>query len=268
MVANSKCETCSKENRMKVKMNMKIRPTLLPALFAAASISLTAVPASASETILSFAGSPARITWDRNSGSHGRLFAGTSYGGTTDVDITTPLDLAQSGVQWSFSADFVAGTSEWLWNDPAEGIWIKSAIFENGSFSFSKAGQNFLSGTFTTGNLISSNGSLFFSVGGGDVSYTGGQALAGMPPSSVGDLGFGISGHNLNGTGWNQSGGNITTQSFFGTADGSFELADSGGFSGPSGPGAVPEPGEWAAMGILASGLVSLVVRSRSRNNS
>ena len=35
--------------------------------------------------------------------------------------------------------------------------------------------------------------------------------------------------------------------------------------SGPSAPSAVPEPGEWAAMGVLGFGLVGLVVRGRRR---
>ena len=35
--------------------------------------------------------------------------------------------------------------------------------------------------------------------------------------------------------------------------------------SGPSAPSAGPEPGEWAAMGVLGFGLVGLVVRGRRR---
>ena len=35
--------------------------------------------------------------------------------------------------------------------------------------------------------------------------------------------------------------------------------------SGTSAPSAVPEPGEWAAMGVLGFGLVGLVVRGRRR---
>jgi len=35
--------------------------------------------------------------------------------------------------------------------------------------------------------------------------------------------------------------------------------------SSPSAPSAVPEPGEWAAMGVLGFGLVGLVVRGRRR---
>ena len=35
--------------------------------------------------------------------------------------------------------------------------------------------------------------------------------------------------------------------------------------SDPSAPSAVPEPGEWAAMGVLGFGLVGLVVRGRRR---
>ena len=38
-----------------------------------------------------------------------------------------------------------------------------------------------------------------------------------------------------------------------------------GGTTG--GGGAVPEPGEWAAMGILASGLAGLVVNKRRRQH-
>ena len=35
--------------------------------------------------------------------------------------------------------------------------------------------------------------------------------------------------------------------------------------SGTSAPSAVPEPGEWAALGVLGFGLVGLVVRGRRR---
>jgi len=221
---------------------------------AAASVALTvsiaAVAGSAqAATILNFGGTPGLVTWSKASGTNGRLFAGATYGGSTLSDVTAPPAIAETGVTWSFSADFVAGTSQNL------GSGIKMAQFNNGSFSFTGIGGTILSGTFSSGTLVSNNGALTFSVGSNGVSYSSGTALVGAP-GVVGDLSFGISGHGLGSGGWamNVGTGNITTNSFSGQASGTFDAV-----------GGVPEPGEWAAMGILASGLTGLMVRARRR---
>jgi len=219
---------------------------------AAASVALTvsiaAVAGSAqAATILNFGGAPGLVTWSKASGTNGRLFAGATYGGSTLSDVTAPPAIAEAAVTWSFSADFVAGTSSNL------GGGIKMAQFNNGTFSFTGIGGTILSGTFSAGTLVSNNGALTFSVGGNSVSYTGGTALVGAP-GLVGDMSFGISGHALGSSGWTMSGGNITTSTFAGQGSGTFDAN-----------GAVPEPGEWAAMGILATGLTGLMVRARRR---
>ena len=194
-----------------------------------------------------FGGSPGTVTWSKTSGSHGRLFAGTSYGGSTLVDVVAPPVIAENGVVWSFSADFIAGSAQ------SFGGGVKSANFNNGIFSFTGTGGTILSGTFSSGILVSNNGAITFSVGGNDVQYTGGTALAGAPGNS-GNLTIALSGHSLGSNGWSMSGGNITTSTFAGNGMGTYETN-----------AAVPEPGEWAAMGILASGLTGLMVRARRR---
>jgi len=222
---------------------------------AAASVALTvsiaAVAGSAqaaNTTILNFGGSPGLVTWSKTSGANGRLFAGATYGGSTLSDVTAPPSIAEAGVTWTFSADFVAGSSQNL------GGGIKAAQFNNGVFSFVGIGGTILSGTFTSGTLVSTSGALTFSVGGNNVTYTGGNALVGYSSPWNGDMSMGISGHSLS-NGWSMSGGNITTTSFAGQGSGTFDLVSSG----------VPEPGEWAAMGILATGLTGLMVRARRR---
>jgi hypothetical protein len=218
---------------------------------AAASVALTvsiaavAGSAQAAVTILNFGGAPGLVTWSKTSGANGRLFAGATYGGSTLSDVTAPPSIAEAAVTWSFSADFVAGTSQNL------GGGIKTAQFNNGVFSFVGAGGTILSGTFSSGTLVSTSGALTFMVGGNDVTYTGGTALVGAP-SLVGNMSMGISGHNL-ASGWTMSSGNITTNTFAGQGSGTFDVSD------------VPEPGEWAAMGILATGLTGLMVRARRR---
>ncbi len=219
----------------------------------AATVSVAATSAQAAQTILTYGGSPALVTWSSTSGTAGRLFAGATHGGSTLVDVTAPPVVAESAVAWSFSADFVAGSSQWLLNTAS--VKIKSAGFTNGSFSFVGTGGTILSGTFTNGTLVSNNGALSFSVGGNDVTYTGGSALIGVATPHIGDMSFGISGSSIGTNGWAQSGGNITTSSFSGQAGGTMDVASGG----------VPEPGEWAAMGILASGLTGLMVRARRR---
>ena len=220
----------------------------------AATLSLAASSAKAqSTTILNYGGTPAKVTWSNTLGTNGRLIAGTVATPGTLVDVTAPPSIAESGVSWTFSADFVAGSSAWLVNTST--VKIKAAQFNNGSFSFTGVGGNILSGTFTQGTLVSNNGALSFSVGGNNVTYTGGTALTGYTSPWIGDLAFGISGHTLGISGWGHSAGNITTSTFNGATSGTMDLMQSG----------VPEPGEWAAMGILASGLTGLMVRARRR---
>ncbi len=193
-----------------------------------------------------FGGSPGTVTWSKTSGANGRLFAGTSYGGSTLVDVVAPPVIAETGVTWSFSADFIAGSAQNF------GGGVKSANFNNGTFSFVGTGGTILSGTFTSGVLVSNNGAITFSVGGNGVQYTGGTALSGAPSNS-GTMTLALSGHSL-ASGWTMSGGNITTSTFAGNGMGTYEAN-----------AAVPEPGEWAAMGILASGLTGLMARARRR---
>jgi len=216
----------------------------------ALTVSITAVAGSAqaaNTTILNFGGSPGLVTWSKTSGANGRLFAGATYGGSTLSDVTAPPAIAEAGVTWTFSADFVAGSSQNL------GGGVKMAQFNNGIFSFVGASGTVLSGTFSSGSLVSNNGALTFSVGGNGVTYSAGTALV-PAPGNFGDMSMGISGHSLGSNGWTMSGGNITTASFAGQGSGTFD----------AGTG-VPEPGEWAAMGILATGLTGLMVRARRR---
>jgi hypothetical protein len=214
---------------------------------AAASGALLAAavaPAQANQTILNFGGAQGAVTWSSGAGPNGQLFAGATPGGSTIVDVTAPPAIYETNVTWAFSGDFVAGSAQNL------GGGIKTAEFNNGSFSFTGASGNILSGTFTKGLLLSNNGALSFSVGGNNIQYTGGVAL---DPSLAnrGDMSFGLSGVNLGTSGFGISGGNITNQSFSGQASGTLDQSG------------VPEPGEWAAMGILASGLTGLVLRRR-----
>ena len=200
-------------------------------------------PAQANQTILNFGGALGAVTWSGAAGPNGQLFAGATVGSSTLVDVTAPPAIYENNVTWAFSGDFVAGSAKNL------GGGIKTAEFNNGSFSFTGASGNILSGTFTKGLLLSNNGALSFSVGGNNIQYTGGTAL---DPNlgNRGDMSFGLSGVNLGSSGFGISAGNITNQSFNGQAGGTFDQG-------------VPEPGEWAAMGILASGLTGLVLRRR-----
>lgn len=221
---------------------------LRKAAFAVASgaIALSGIaPAQANQTILNFGGAQGTVTWDKSSGANGRLFAGATYGGTTLVDVTAPPAIYEANVAWSFSGDFVAGSAQNL------GGGIKTAEFNGGTFSFTGTSGNILSGTFTKGLLLSNNGALSFSVGGNNIQYTGGAAL--QPNLGLrGDMSFGLSGTNLGSSGFSISSGNITNQNFSGQAGGTYDQG-------------VPEPGEWAAMGILAGGLTGLVLRRRRK---
>lgn len=204
-------------------------------------------PAQANQTILNFGGAQGTVTWSSAAGPNGQLFAGANPGGSTLVDVTAPPAIYETNVAWSFSGDFKAGSAKNL------GGGIKTAEFTNGVFSFTGVGGNILSGTFTKGLLLSNNGALSFSVGGNNIQYAGGAAL---DPSLAlrGDMSFGLSGTGLGVSGFGISpNGNITNQNFSGQAGGTFDQSG------------VPEPGEWAAMGILAGGLTGLVLRRRRK---
>jgi hypothetical protein len=208
--------------------------------------------ATAATTILSFGGSPGVITWSKNSGANGRLFAGTSYGGSTLIQVTAPPSVAESTVAWSFSADFVAGSSKWLINTSS--LKIKAAEFNNGVFSFAGTNGDILSGTFASGILVSNNGALSMSVGDALIRYSGGLALKGLGTRPTGNLTIGISGTGLP-TGWNMNtAGNITTTGFSGNASGTLDATTG-----------VPEPAEWASIGTLATTLVGLTLRAKRR---
>ncbi len=202
----------------------------------------------AADTVLTFGGAPGQVTWSKTSGPTGRLFAGGTYGGSTTTDVTGPGPAIQSGVSWTFSADFVTGSAQTL----APGI--KSASFQNGVFSFAGSNGLILAGTFSSGMLVSNFGALTFSVGGNGIAYTGGSALP-TGSSQTGDMAIGISGHGLP-SGWTtNTSGNIVDAGFTGEASGTFDTSSG-----------VPEPSEWAAMGILGTATAGLMVRARRRS--
>jgi len=204
-------------------------------------------PVAANTTILTFGGALGLVGWSKVAGPSGQLFAGAAPGTFTLVDVTAPPAIYEPNVNWAFSGDFVAGSAKNL------GSGIKSADFTNGSFSFTGFAGNVLSGTFSKGVLVSNNGALTFSVGGDNIQYTGGIAL---DPSLAlnGNMSFGLSGTNLGSGGFGIDGaGNISDLSFSGQAGGSLDQSP------------VPEPGEWATIGILASGLTGLVLRQRRK---
>lgn len=138
----------------------------------------------------------------------------------------------------------------------------------SGAFSFmieDAFGGDLLSGTFTgatldtsgglSGNLLSFNG----------VTYSSGLYLTTIQTdfpdtSNLGDFAFSLSGIN-HGVGAGNLGADPGT--------GAFELGGNGVRSGLTGnfniTANVPEPGEWAAMGVLSLGLGGLVVRARRK---
>ena len=240
---------------------MNVLRNSVPVLGLGVLLSGVVVAPAAADTLLTFGGMPAKVTWDRYSGSTGRLFAGTTYGGSTVVDILAPPEVVEPAVNWSFSADFVAGSSAWVMNTTT--TKIKTASFNNGSFSFTGAQGLLVSGTFTDGTLVSNNGSLMFTVLNSNVTYAPGTVMIGNP-NITGDFAFSLVNHRLGMSGWAQSGGNITATTFSGNAGGSVEVTGSPALGGSYTPSsAVPEPGEWAAMGILGAGLAGLVVKKR-----
>lgn len=214
------------------------------------------------DTFLTFGGAPSLITWERQSGQAGRLYTGSTFGDATYVDILAPPQFIEPMVEWFFSADFVAGSSRWVVN--RADAKIKIAQFTNGTFALRGASGVLVSGSFSDGSLVANNGTLTFSVLGSGVSYDSGTGIVGTD-GITGDLAFSIVGHGLGMQGWSQVAGNITNSWFNGTAGGSFEATGSPNLGGtyPLSSTSLPEPGEWAGMGVLGAGLAGLVLRKR-----
>ncbi len=215
-------------------------------MFATLLVASVSTAAQANDVILRFSEGYPLVTWAENEGPAGRLYSGPYPNGYALVDVQGPPLVVEANVAWYFTADFVPGTARRL------GQGVKTARFNNGNFAYIGIAGNILSGTFTKGTLTSLNTFLFFSVGGNGIQYTGGSALdpsggtRGNMSLVISDTGLGMGGFGIQGR-------NISNTHFTGMALGALDQD------------AVPEPDAWAALGMLASGLTGLVLRSRRR---
>jgi len=199
----------------------------------------------AQHTLLRFGDAQGLVTWSKFEGPSGQLFAGSTPGSSALVDVIGPPAIYEANVSWAFTADFVAGSAKNL------GGGIKSAEFNNGAFNFTGMAGNILSGTFTRGILVSNQGFLSFAVGGSNIYYTGGYALDSMGLGILGNMEMMLAGTGLGSSGFGISpNGNITNSTFSGQANGVLDVR-------------IPEPGEWAAMGVLSGALAGLVLKRR-----
>jgi len=204
-------------------------------------------PALAQNTILTFDSTPyappsTGITWDS---TISKFYTGPVFGSDAKVDLTVPSVL-DFDARWRFTGSLVAGSA-------VDGA-IQTAVLD-GNFWFdasvANGGNRLLQGNYLGANLTydKSTQTLTISSLNDTVQYTAGTEV---PVNPIGNFEFVITGHGLGAGGFAISGGNITTPTFYAQAAGTFSDA-------------VPEPGEWAAMGILASGLTGLMVRARRR---
>lgn len=220
----------------------------------AVSVAALSAPAYANDPILNFGTNASVMTFTSNGIGGGTLAASDI---AVDVDFT-PLGGGQGPAFFMFTSNMVNGSAT---AGPGGSI---SALFGGGNFSIytgpGGSGTEILSGTFNSG--------LLFKVGGGagfnadlldnQLVYTGGSAINEFIAAHALPLGTPLVGNlGLTFTAVNPSisllpGGGLS----------SFEAQVSGNLDAIS---AVPEPGEWAAMGILASGLTGLMVRARRR---
>lgn len=202
--------------------------------------------------IVNFSGTPSQITFTK-SGNGGVLAASTGVETSFIAGIIPP---GTKSAQFTFSSNMVAGSAVDFFGN-------KFAAFNSGTFSLVNTeagdpllGQVILSGTFSSALLQLGTNSLTFKSE--DVVYDG----TGYAEGSFNAINF-PSNPPLIGV-LSLSSSSISPSVFVtgGGFSGDFGGQVSGNFSATS---AVPEPGEWAAMGILATGLTGLMVRSRRR---
>ena len=184
---------------------------------------------------------------------------GPGPGGAFFDDATTQIDNNNATLAFGPLTGAVMGADVYHWNF-------------SGAFTFSvkdEFSNDLLSGTFTGASLDTSGGQSGNILSFGGVTYNSGLYLSTIQTdfpqtSNTGDFAFSLSGinHGTNATnGPANQGANAST--------GAFDLGGHGVRSGLTGNfnivANVPEPGEWAAMGILATGLGGLVVRARRK---
>ena len=187
----------------------------------------------------------------------------------------TPNPMLGTRAEFDDGVSFSTDPGATLSFGPLTGGVMGSDVYHwsfSGSFSFEilDAFSNpLLQGTFTGASLDTSGGQSGNILSFGGVTYTGGSYLTTIQgdfpdTSNTGDFAFSLSGinHGTNATnGPTNLGANSST--------GAFELGGHGVRSGLTGNfnivADVPEPGEWAAMGVLAAGLGGLVVRARRK---
>lgn len=182
----------------------------------------------------------------------------------------TPNPMLGTRAEFDDGVSFSTDPGATLSFGPLTGGVMGSDVYHwsfSGSFSFQildAFSNDLLSGSFTGATLDTSGGQSGNILSFGGVTYTSGSYLTTIQgdfpdTSNTGDFAFSLSGINHGGT----------TQLGADSSTGAFTLGGNGVRSGLTGNfnivADVPEPGEWAAMGVLAAGLGGLVVRARRK---
>lgn len=216
--------------------------------------------AMANDPILNFGGSPAAISFTAV-GNGGTLAANTNVVSSFIAGIVPP---GTTAAKFVFTSNMINGSAVPL------GASGAVALFGPGSFAFINDdisdvlyyGQTILAGSFQSGvftatPVFSGNQAISFLTS--DVNYDGtGYAESAFNALYYSPLSFPLQGS----MGLTFTAAVPTVSGTFGGGLSSFNAQVSGNLDAVK---AVPEPGEWAAMGILASGLTGLMVRSRRR---
>ena len=178
------------------------------------------------------------------------------------IDVTSPIGSGfYTGPGFlDITLDIIAGSGT-----GTASLW--QVMVAGGSFKFgtSMGGNDLLEGTFTGGLMSRFGGNVLFGTDPANaVSYTGGSQIGGWlfnNPSLggaplVGNLNLSLSSLTP-----------LPTLDTSGSNAGNLHQNWTGQYSGNADAigTTVPEPGEWAAMGILATGLTGLMVKARRR---
>ena len=211
----------------------------------AVTVSVSGAAMAAPGNVLDFGGSTGTVTFTQGTGVLAASVAQvtiTNPSGTAVVPyaglFTFSANLVSGPTTNAFGtfADFSGGTFTFIYDGPSGGSLVQgSTEIAGGSFSSLKY-ASLVDGTYVIQANIQYDGNGF--------AQDDWEAINGSPLSGplYGKMTF---------TGASNTSSNLAS-SFSSSINGSLTAA-------------VPEPGEWAAMGILASGLTGLMVRSRRR---